>query len=180
MRSPRKSSSQVTPNNSAIAGSMDMSGQDAPVSQPETVLLETPSESATSCWVIPLDFRNTLKNSPMFDLIPIASRVFIRSFYHFRSGKARQKAGTFVRESRNRDDFPGISPFRRRRAQKKPSPAVGAGKGRNRTGGGHRAIPSRRARRLLSAAHSASTEEVVLSSCTPTPQQPISPSATPR
>ena len=65
MRSPRSSSSQVTPYSSAMAGKRDMSGEDAPVSQLLTVLLETPSLSAASCCVIPLDFRKIARNSPI-------------------------------------------------------------------------------------------------------------------
>lgn len=42
MRSPRNSSSHDTSKSSAIAGSMEISGQDVPVSQLEIVLLETP------------------------------------------------------------------------------------------------------------------------------------------
>ena len=70
MRSPRKSSSQVTPYNSAMAGSMEISGHEPPHSQLLTVLFETPRISATSCWVYPLDFRRTDKNSPIgnFDI----------------------------------------------------------------------------------------------------------------
>ena len=74
MRSPRSSSSHVTSNSSAIAGSMEISGQDAPVSQLETVLLETPRRSATSCWVSPLDLRRMAKKSPMDDFMVDTSR----------------------------------------------------------------------------------------------------------
>lgn len=50
-RSPRTISSHVTPYSSARRGSMERSGELAPVSQLETVLFDTPSLSATSCWV---------------------------------------------------------------------------------------------------------------------------------
>lgn len=161
---------------------MDMSGQDAPVSQPETVLLETPSESATSCWVIPLDFRNTLKNSPMFDLIPIASRVLYAYSIIFGAAKQDKRRELLSGNPGIGMIFPEFPLFGGAERKKSPPRPSAREKGGEKQGVYRVTAPafSRMARRLLSAAHSASTEEVVLSSCTPTPQQPISPSATPR
>lgn len=42
--------------------------------QLETVLLETPRRSATSCWVSPLDLRRMAKKSPMDDFMVDTSR----------------------------------------------------------------------------------------------------------
>lgn len=67
-----KSSSQVTPYNSAIVGNIEMSGDEASRSQLLTVLLETLHFSATSCWVYPFFFRNADRSCPI-------ERSFIRT-----------------------------------------------------------------------------------------------------
>src|SRR5699024_9381229 len=59
---------------------MEMSGQEAPVSQLDTVLLETPRESATSCWVYPFDFLRAARNSPirLFSIVSPFRSVAVR------------------------------------------------------------------------------------------------------
>lgn len=130
MRSPRRISSQVTPYSSAMDESMEISGYEAPVSQLDTVLLETPSRSATSCWVRPFDRRRAERNSPIFGLI---SRLLLfRIFYHIRTRRTRIRGKNRVRQPWNRADFPGTAalsgPLRRARArfarsaEEKPAP----------------------------------------------------------
>lgn len=65
LRSPRSSSSVVTPNNSASAGITDRSGAASPRSQRETALSDTFSSSASSRWVRPFARRSAAMNEPI-------------------------------------------------------------------------------------------------------------------
>ena len=83
---------------------MEMSGQEAPVSQLLTVLLDTPKRSAASCWVYPLDFRSDAKNSPMS---VFAMEVLLCVFrYNFTISGSKIQRGNGAICSR----IPGISP----------------------------------------------------------------------
>ena len=68
LRSPRRSSSHVTPKISAIAGMSARSGALSPVSQRETVLSETCRSCASSLCVMPFECRSAAMKEPIVRL----------------------------------------------------------------------------------------------------------------
>lgn len=90
---------------------MAMSGQEAPVSQLLTVLLETPRRSATSCCVYPFDLRKMAINSPIEFLGMILSPFIFAIILSHPDKKGNIFPRKFVRQAWNNSVFAGICKF---------------------------------------------------------------------